>query len=258
MTDNLAPGLRYQFDGLTFELALQANRRDRFPYPLSYRREFAEYRADDERRRGEAGMRLRRIYDEQMHAMFQVLLEPQARVEIEGVHGPQSRVLRVYVGIAGPIAVLAAQQPGPTHAHGGDIVVSTHRSTGIAADITARLPRLHAGGQSRFDGRRGDLDTPVYARHPTQLSPTEHLRRFFHRPRVGGGEITVYPGFQIDARPTDDGRAFCWLDYPDDGRYLLQNHDSENFTVIPGGPEELVRQIGTRIDIVSRPSMTAW
>ncbi len=28
------------------------------------------------------------------------------------------------------------------------------------------------------------------------------------------GEITVYPGAAYDARPTDDGHPFIWLDYP--------------------------------------------
>ncbi|MCP2290697.1 hypothetical protein APR08_003625 [Nocardia amikacinitolerans] len=34
------------------------------------------------------------------------------------------------------------------------------------------------------------------------------------RPRSGAGEITVYPGIAYDARPTLDGHAFIWLDYP--------------------------------------------
>lgn len=71
-------------------------------------------------------------------------------------------------------------------------------------------------------------------------------------PRGGIGEVTVYPGLSARRPPHRDGRAFFWLDYPDDGRYLLKNHDSENFTVTPGDSETLMRRLSDNITACAR------
>ncbi|MFR9750752.1 ESX secretion-associated protein EspG [Nocardia sp. 004] len=253
----LPTGKRYRFGATAFQIALEANGRDRAPYPLSYRRERVDHLDDDLRSREQAARRLQAGYDEILHAVFGVLLEPQARVEIAGTHGQQRQEVRVFAGISGPSAVLAVQEPGPTPEHGGDIVLTTHPATTIAADIIAALPRSTPGSTPRFDGRRSDLTAPVYARHPTQLSPVEQVQRFFHRPRAGSGEITAYPGYQLDSRPTGDGCGFFWLDYPD-GRYVLTNHDADNFTVIPGDIETLMRRLSDNINACTRPQEFPW
>ncbi|WP_028479797.1 ESX secretion-associated protein EspG [Nocardia sp. CNY236] len=245
-------GKRYRFGVTAFQIALEANGRDRAPFPLSYRRERVDHLDDDLHSRKQAAERLQAGYDETLHDVFGVLLEPQTRVEITGTHGQQRQDLRIFAGISGPSAVLAVQEPGRTPAHGGDIVLTTHAATTIAADIVARLPQSAPGRAPHFEGRRSDLTTPVYAQHPTRLSPVEQVRQFFRRRRVGSGEITTYPGYQLDWRPTDDGRGFFWLDYPD-GRYLLTNHDAENFTVLPADPETLMRQLSHNITACTQP-----
>ncbi|MGW5315432.1 ESX secretion-associated protein EspG [Nocardia thailandica] len=243
-----APGGRWEFDPLAFTIVLEAHGRDRLPYPLTYQPEFAESVDVHRERRNEAARGLRQMYDREVHAAVGLLLEPQVRVEIEGIHGPgQTQPVRLFAGLAGDRCVLVTQAPGATRDQGGPITVTTIAPETLPTRIVAHLPRVPGGRTPRFDGRRGDLDAPVHSRHPTRLSPVEQLQRFFRRPRVGTGEITVYPGFQIDARPTGDGRAFLWLDYPDDGRYLLQHHDAEEFTVIPGPPAELQRRIAGHI-----------
>ena len=42
---------------------------------------------------------------------------------------------------------------------------------------------------------------------------------------------------------------YLWLDYPNDGRYLIQHHDADNFTVIPGPPTELQHRLARHIAI---------
>ncbi|WP_405179612.1 ESX secretion-associated protein EspG [Nocardia sp. NBC_01377] len=239
---------RWELDPHAFTLALEAHGRDRLPYPLTYRHEFAES-VDVYRERREAAVRrLLGVYDEELHTAFGALLEPQVRVEIEGLHGPgQTEVVRVYAGIVGDRCTLVVQAPGPTREHGGAVTISTVALHALAAEIVAHLPRAQGGTTPRFQGRRGDLRSPTYGRHPTRLSPTEQVQRFFLRPRSGTGEITVFPGYQLDARPTSDGRAFLWLDYPDDGRYLLQHNGDDDFTVIPGPPAELRHRLTNHI-----------
>ncbi|NEW51763.1 ESX secretion-associated protein EspG [Nocardia cyriacigeorgica] len=239
---------RWQLDGLAFTIALEVLGRDRLPYPLSFRPELVEHLDDYERMRMEAGQRLQRVFDERFYNALSILLEPQVRVEVEGFYGPQqSQVARVHAGVVDNVATIAVQQSGPTREHGRDIIITQCRSTAMAAEIVGKLPRYAGGSHRAFRARRSELNQPVYSRHPTRLSPAEEMNRFFRRPRIGTGEITVYPGYTLDARPTDDGRAFIWLDYPDDGRYLLHHHSTEDLTVTPGPPDEIVRQLQERL-----------
>ncbi len=243
----------WQLDPHAFAVGFEAHGRDRLPYPLTYRPEFAETYEILEARREAAFARLRQVYDDSLHKVFRALLEPEVRVEIEGLYGPgQSDVVRVCAGIIEDHAALAVQASGPTREHGGDIALSIVSLPELAATIVAKLPRAQGGSTPRFEARRSDLDTATYARHPTRLSPAEHTQRFFRRPRTSTGEITVYPGFQVDSRPTTDGKAFLWLDYPDDGRYLIQHHDADNFTVIPGPPAELEHRLANHIAIFTQ------
>ncbi|MFD4433103.1 ESX secretion-associated protein EspG [Nocardia sp. NPDC058497] len=247
-----APGVRWQLDGLAFTIALEAVGRDRLPYPLRYKPAFPETTEEFAARRARSAQRLQQIYDESFHRALEVLLEPRTRVEIQGLHGPQQdQGVGIHAGIVDSEAVVAVQFSERDRRGGGDIALSCHPAHEVAQAIVAHLPRCAGGTEPRFEGRRSDLDAPVYSRHPTKLSDTERLQRFLKRPRTGTGEITVYPGFEIDARPTDDGSGFLWLDYPGDGRYLMQHHDTENFTVIPGPPEEIVRRLRARITSVS-------
>lgn len=244
---------RWQLDGLAFTIALEVMGRDRLPYPLSYRPEFTEHRADYERLRQRTAQQLQQVLDENLYNALTVLLEPKVRVEIEGLHGRyQEHVVRIHAGIVDGHATLAVQHPGPTRDHAREVTITRHRATALASEIVGLLPKQQGGNQRRFQARRSDFDAPIYSRHPTRLSPQEEMQRFFRRPRIGTGEITVYPGYTLDARPTDNGRAFIWLDYPRDGRYLLHNHNADDLTVIPGPHEELLRQLQGRIDQVSR------
>ncbi|MFC4124101.1 ESX secretion-associated protein EspG [Nocardia rhizosphaerae] len=249
----MSNGTRWQLDGLAFTIALEANGRDRLPYPLRYKPEFRETTGEFAVRRARSAQRLQRVYDESFHRALEVLLEPHTRVEVQGFHGPgQRQMVGIHAGVIGAEAVLAVQFSERTQRCGGDIALSCHPTGQVAEAIVALLPHCQGGAEPRFEGRRSDLDTAVYSHHPTRLSDTERLQRFLKRHRTGTGDITVYPGFEIDARPTTDGTGFLWLDYPNDGRYLMQHHDAENFTVIPGPAAEITRRLHTRITSVDQ------
>ncbi|MFE3543424.1 ESX secretion-associated protein EspG [Nocardia sp. NPDC059177] len=246
-------GSTWQMEGLTFTIALEALGRDRLPYPLSWFPNELEFPGDYTRSRAAAAQRLAPRFDETLYSALAVLLEPEMRIEVYGFYGPdQTQVVRIHAGISGSTATLAVQRPGRTREYGTDITVSTHQSHRIAAEVVGRIPRFGAGAHRPFHGRRSDLEQPTYGRHPTRLSPVEEMQRFFRRERTGMGEITVLPGFALDSTPTDDGRAFIWLDYPNDGRYLLHELSADDISVTPGAPDELLRQLQERIDATSR------
>jgi hypothetical protein len=246
-------GTRWQLDGYDFTLALEAMGRDRLPYPLEYQPHRMAHDDDFRRYRQQCARRLQPVFDERLYRALTVLLEPEIRVEIYGVHGPQQNTaVRMHAGVVGRIAVLAMQLPGPARKSGGDIVLTQLRTDQLAAQLVAGLPQVATGRHQPIRARRSDLNAPVYSRHPTRLSPEEDLQRFFRRARTGTGEITVYPGYTVDTRPTGDGYAFLWLDYPDDGRYLLHNHNTDDFTLTPGPPDEILRQLRSRMDTAHR------
>ncbi|WP_063061726.1 ESX secretion-associated protein EspG [Nocardia sienata] len=246
-------GPRWQLDGYDFTLALEAMGRDRLPYPLEYQPHRMAHDDDFRRYRQQCARRLQKVFDEPLYRALTVLLEPEIRVEIYGVHGPrQNTAVRMHAGVVGRVAVLARQLPGPARNSGGDIVLTQLRTDQLAPQLVAGLPQAATGGHPPIRARRSDLNAPVYSQHPTRLSPVEDLQRFFRRPRAGTGEITVYPGYTVDTRPTGDGYAFLWLDYPDDGRYLLHNHNTDDFTLTPGPPDEVLQQLRSRLDTVYR------
>lgn len=246
-------GSRWQLDGYDFTLALEAMGRDRLPYPLEYQPQRMAHDDDFRRYRQQCARRLQPVFDERLYRALTVLLEPEIRVEIYGVHGLQQNVtVRMHAGVVGRVAVLATQLPGPARKSGGDIVLTELRTDQLAARLVAGLPQVAAGRHQPIRARRSDLNAPVYSRHPTRLSPEEDLQRFFRRSRTGTGEITVYPGYTVDTRPTGDGYAFLWLDYPDDGRYLLHNHNTDDFTLTPGPADEILHQLRSRLEAAHR------
>ncbi|WP_194819270.1 ESX secretion-associated protein EspG [Nocardia sp. XZ_19_385] len=251
--------LRWQLDGLAFDVLLEAVGRDRWPYPLSFLPPFMECHDDWEYARKLAAERVQGVFDERLYRAMVVLLEPQVRIEIHGFHGPQlSQVVRIHAGIVDRDAVVAVQQPGPDPQHGRDVVLTMGSARLLPSEIVAKLPRCQGGSHPPFGARRSDLAETDYTGYSMRPSPGQQLNRFFRRPRTSLGEITVYPSIAYDARPTKDGQAFHWLDYPDDGRYLLVNHNDDDLSVTPGATDELLRQLQYRIEACQRSRTNAW
>ncbi|MFD4354934.1 ESX secretion-associated protein EspG [Nocardia sp. NPDC058518] len=127
-------------------------------------------------------------------------------------------------------ALLTRRHKGPRRRRG------CHRES--TADSCLGSGWAQAGERPRHRHLRAAPHAPVPRRTDATILPP---------PRTSTGEITVYPGYQVDSRPTTDGKAFLWLDYPNDGRYLIQHHDADNFTVIPRPPTELQHRLSKHI-----------
>ncbi|WP_405166955.1 ESX secretion-associated protein EspG [Nocardia sp. NBC_01499] len=245
---------RWRLDGLMFELALEALGRDRLPYPLRYTLDGVEAYEDYQRLRANAARQLSGFASPDLFNALNVLLEPRVRVEVHGLFGREfKQVVRVHAGMTDREATIAVQLPGPTQEYGRDILLSRCPPQALPAQIAAHLPNCVGGKYPTISGRRSDLHTVEYTKHPTRLSHTEQLNRIVRRPRSGLGEVGVFAGAAIDSRPTTDGRGFHWMDYlPADGRYLLHNHGADEFTLAPGPVEEIQRHLHTLIQTTYR------
>ncbi|WP_459549572.1 ESX secretion-associated protein EspG [Nocardia sp. X0981] len=252
--------LRWRLDGEMFVQAVNAFGRDRLPYPIRVLplgpTETPPTADEYERVRVSAAQRLSRLADERLFTALRTLLEPQARIEVHGIYDRGfARVVRVHAGLAGESATVAIQQPGPTKEYGGDIHLISLPVHELAAYVVSSLPRCAPGRYATVRGSRADIGRAEYTRHPTRVSRTEEINRIIRRPRSGIGEIGVFAGPAIDARPTGNPNGFHWMDYlPDDGRYLLVNHSREDFTLAPGTPQELTHRLQHAVTVVQRSS----
>lgn len=250
--------LQWRLDGEMFRQAVHAFGRDRLPYPIRVLplgpTETSPTTDEYERARIAAAQRLSRLADERLFTALRTLLEPQVRIEVHGIYDRGfERVVRVHAGLAGESATVAIQQPGPTKEYGGDIRLLSLPGHELAACVVSTLPRCAPGRYAAVRGSRADIGRAEYTRHPTRISRTEEINRIIRRPRSAVGEIGVFAGPAIDARPTGNPNGFHWMDYlPDDGRYLLINHSREDFTLTPGTPQELTRRLRHAVTVIQR------
>lgn len=248
----------WRLDGEMFRQAVHAFGRDRLPYPIRVLplgpTETPPTAEEYERARAAAAQRLSRLADERLFTALRTLLEPQVRIEVHGIYDRGfERVVRVHAGLAGESATVAIQQPGPTKEYGGDIRLLSLPGHELAACVVSTLPRCAPGRYAALRGSRADIGRAEYTRHPTRISRTEEINRIIRRPRSAVGEIGVFAGPAIDARPTGNPNGFHWMDYlPDDGRYLLINHSREDFTLTPGTPQELTRRLRHAVTVIQR------
>ncbi|MBH0776844.1 ESX secretion-associated protein EspG [Nocardia bovistercoris] len=243
---------RWHVSGLMFQIAVEGFGRDRLPYPIRYIADDqgVETAEDYQRLRDRTVRELAGFANRELFDALTVLLEPRVRVEVHGFFGRDfGKVVRVHAGIVGQSATVAVQLPGPTQAYGRDVILTRTTGREAAARIVAALPGCAAGRIEPVTGRRSDMDRAAYSRDPY----LEEIDRIVRRPRSGLGEINVFRGGAIDSRPTGDGRGFHWMDYlPVDGRYLLHNHDSDEFTLTPASNEDITRRLYELIETTHR------
>ncbi|WP_069165399.1 ESX secretion-associated protein EspG [Nocardia altamirensis] len=214
----------WRFTGLEFELLWSAYGRDRLPYPLQYRAEAADF-SDLKQQREAAADALMNRYAEDLERALDVLLEPEARIESKGLGETPSNVFRFHAGIRGGLGATLVQLPGHAADTGSDVIVSWCPATQVAKRAVAALPRTPPGTHPPIEVRREEVaaDRERHVRRPYEVSMAEQLDRIFKRRRLGLGEITVFAGAAVDARPAF-GRGFWWMDY-EDGRYFVKTGD---------------------------------
>ncbi|WP_280268811.1 ESX secretion-associated protein EspG [Nocardia wallacei] len=214
-----------ELTGQEFEILWAAYGRDRLPYPLSYRTDIADFE-ELKREREAAVQNLLGKYAEDIEHALTVLLEPDARVESKGFGGQDmSRTYRFHGAIRGQVGATLTQKSGIAPDTGGELAVTYCAATKVAQQAVTVLPHAGPGSRQPLELRRTDIGADrerfVHPSHKPTL--TDQLARILDRPRRALGEITVFPGPALDARPTP-GRSFWWMDY-DDGRYYVKTGD---------------------------------
>ncbi|WP_024802123.1 ESX secretion-associated protein EspG [Nocardia sp. BMG51109] len=214
-----------RYTGQEFEILWAAYGRDRLPYPLHYRTHIADF--DELKRHREAAVEsLLGKYEAEVERALGILLEPEVRVESKGFGGPDmSRVYRFHGAVRGQAGATVTQEPGTAPDTGGDVILTYCTAKEVAQQAVTALPPTGPGTRPSLEVRREDVtaDRERHVRRAHEVSLTEQLDRIFKRPRLALGEMAIFPGAAVDARPTP-GRGFWWMDY-DDGRYYVKTGD---------------------------------
>ncbi|MFE3293221.1 ESX secretion-associated protein EspG [Rhodococcus sp. NPDC059234] len=241
---------QWRFTALEFDVLWRHLGRDRLPYPMRFRGEAATEDDFQQQRRAAARRVLPRL-DEALHAALSALASPIVRVEVCGFHGRGlESTVRAHAGVSGERAALARQDQGADLDDGGDVVLSAVPAGRVAARIAAVLPSARRGTgrgvasaiSRRRSGADGSLMLPA-----ARLGHEEACDEFFARPRTGLGEIGVFAGPALDWRPTAEGRVVQWMDFEDDGRYLVGGTDA--VSAVPAGGDEIASEVGRLIGL---------
>ncbi|MFD0365426.1 ESX secretion-associated protein EspG [Nocardia sp. GCM10030253] len=215
----------WRFTGQEFELLWAAYGRDRLPYPLQFRPEEMDFSALKRQREAAVDALLGK-YAVDLERALDVLLEPETRIELKGFDNRDPlAIYRFHGAVRGGVGATLVQLPGSASDTGSDVIVSYCTARQVAERAVAALPKMPAGTRDPLEVRRealaADRERPVRA--PYEVGLVEQLDRLFKRPRLAIGEITVFSGPALDARP-GFGRGFWWMDY-EDGRYYVKTGD---------------------------------
>ncbi|WP_107659053.1 ESX secretion-associated protein EspG [Nocardia suismassiliense] len=237
-----------------FALAWARTDGDRMPYPLAVR---LSARDTEERDAQLPALHswCDRVLDADLEAALRVLGAPELRIEVYGERdsaaGPDDAVVRpvrVLGAAAGNVAVVAAQRPGATADHGGDIRLFVGSVKSLTARVVSMLPEKSPGTTPRLTAplaRVGEDSRDLVTVPVAGPTVPARIRRMLRQPRDGIGQIVV------SARRGDgELRPFgvlCWIDVCDDGRYSVRT--GTDVDIVPVTAHGLIAQL--------RPMVTA-
>ena len=234
----------WRFTALQFLLAWESLGRDRLPFPLVFRGG-APLLADFQEERRQAATVVHDQMDDDLYRALQILAEPAARVEVCGHNGPaRTHMLRVHAGVDNTAGVVASQLPGRTFDEGGDVILSIHSAANTAPRIAEVLPPVDAGRMRGVVVDKRDLGPSQggsVLHEPSYVSAADEAKKFFDRPYSWYGEITVDKGPAFDGRKDDSGKTFQFVDYVNDGRYLVRKNQS--VAAIPASAQTIASEI---------------
>lgn len=220
---------QWTFEGLPFRILLEQAGRDRLPFPLQFRPS-ADSAADYDRQRDDAAHVIDAVMDEDLRAAVHTIVEPRVRVEVVG-HVRSGRMehrkVRAHAAIGYDFAVVLTQQPGIDDRSGGTIrmeCVDPFRGVTNALEV---LPRVAGGASPRIEVDQPRLsvdeqDSPLHQSVP-RTSGEERYKRLFSRAPSSAGEILVCAGPAPDSRLTEGTTGIQWVDFEDDGRYMIRH-----------------------------------
>jgi hypothetical protein len=238
----------WRFTALEFRTLWESTGRDVLPYPLRHQHT-TEFRSDSLKLRQAAARSLRPRIDDDLLRTVEVLLAPEARVELAGLVGARrDRRLRAHAGVHYQHGAVAVQEPGPDPEHGGDVVLTLLPAGEVARAVVDVLPDCAAGGGKQLQAPVEELEGPRPAvRDAWRPTPREEFERFFTRAMTLIGHVGVYAMGSVDNRHIHGRKDFQLNDVENDGRYVTFGTDT--VTIKPTTAERI---IGTLQQMIAR------
>ncbi|MEH6794327.1 MAG: ESX secretion-associated protein EspG [Rhodococcus sp. (in: high G+C Gram-positive bacteria)] len=244
----------WTLQGIDFMMLCSRYGRDRLPYPLAVTMDVDT--VDELRQlRQEASARIDALMNDELSTAVRTVVDPIVRVECRGetTDSPHTG-LRAHAAIRHDVAAVLTQQPGPDASCGGAVTIELTSPTRAPARVLGSLPADVAG---RRPAARLEHATAAATSGGSHLSTAtraatadEQFRSFFDRPRSAVGEILVARGRTYDNRRDTDAVSFFWMDFEQDGRYLV--HSAESIDIVPADTAGLASEIGRHVAIALR------
>ncbi|MFR9751224.1 ESX secretion-associated protein EspG [Nocardia sp. 004] len=208
----------WRFTALEFRTLWESTGRDVLPYPLRHQYT-TEFRSDSMRLRRAAAHALHPRIDDDLLRAVEVLLEPEARVELAGIC--RDRALRAHAGVYYEHGALAVQEPGPDPEHGGDVLLTLLPAGAVARAVVDVLPSRTEGRGKQVQVPAEELERPrPPVRDSWRPTPREEFEKFFTHTMAMTCHIGVYAMGSVDNRHIDGRKDFQLNDVDDDGRYV--------------------------------------
>ncbi|WP_028479001.1 ESX secretion-associated protein EspG [Nocardia sp. CNY236] len=228
----------WRFTALEFRTLWESTGRDVLPYPLRHQHT-TQFRSESLRLRQEAAQSLRAHLDDDLVRVVQVLLAPEARVEVAGFVGiRREHKLRAHAAVHDQHGAIAVQEPGADHEQGGDVILRLLSAGEVAKAAVDVLPRCNAGQGRQVRVSPEELGRPrPPVRDAWRPTPREEFERFYTQAMTLIGHIGVYAMGSVDNRHVDGRKDFQLNDVEDDGRYVTFGADT--LTIKPTTSERI-------------------
>ncbi|MGY1894846.1 ESX secretion-associated protein EspG [Nocardia gipuzkoensis] len=216
----------WRFTALEFRTLWESTGRDVLPYPLQHQYT-TEFRSESLRLRQAAAQELRPRIDDDLLRAVEVLLAPEARVEVAGFAGARrDRRLRAHAGVHYQHGAIAVQEPGPEPEHGGDVVLTLLPAGEVARAVVDVFPACAPGRGKQLRASAEELERPrPPVRDAWRPTPREEFERFFTRAMTLIGHVGVYAMGSVDNRHINGRKDFQLNDVENDGRYVTFGTD---------------------------------
>ncbi|MFD4368454.1 ESX secretion-associated protein EspG [Rhodococcus sp. NPDC058521] len=235
---------RWRLSALEFVVAWEHLGFDRLPTPLSFLGT-AETAAEFETHKAAAARTLLSKGDDNLHRALTVLAEPLAEAVVCGVDNRASEnLVRIRAGVDRTVGAVVTQLPGHTREAGSDVLLSLQRRTEVGEALAQSLPTAPAGKGKGLTVHRSDLGNRgdgSLMRSAGYVSPRAEAIRFFDRPHTMFGEVLVRASPRREGRTEAAGEVLQWIDFADDGRYVIRNADT--IAAVSASPYVVAREV---------------
>ncbi|MGB6052879.1 MAG: ESX secretion-associated protein EspG [Rhodococcus sp. (in: high G+C Gram-positive bacteria)] len=239
-------GRSWTLGGLEFRMLMEHAGRDRLPFPIQFQ-PTADSAADYHRQRHEAAESVARMMDDDLRLAIHTLVTPNVRVEVVG-HRSSSPIstekIRGHAARGHEIAVVATQQPADTDRSGGAVTLSLLEPFRAVAAVLKVLPPADGGTAPRMDVAYADASVETQSplvRRAGRRTDEDRYEALFSRAPTCAGEILVCTGSAADNRLEESTTGVNWVDFADDGRYLIRH--GAKLCVLPASTPQLVTEI---------------